>query len=535
MPNGRASMCVLLAVCITCVPSFSASVGAGELRLSRSQYEDRVHAVWAGQVIGMLLAYPFEHRVGSVTWVDDFRQPTTWEPLDADCARVDDDWYYEIVALRGFERHGIEMTVEQLGQQWVADSAGSWGSSAQTRRLLAAGVKPPDTGHPRYNPLWYTIGPQFSADIYGAIAPGMPKVAGRLARNLGHIHGYAEGTDGAVFVAGMVSIAFAEKDPRQIVRKAATLIHPSSPYRQCLDMIIDMAEDGATFEKIARAIGDRWHIEYPATNNAVANGGFIAAGVWFGEGDLLKTVNLISQAADFTDADCNAANAGAVVGAMHGTKCLPRRLFEQLNDRIQGDKMGPVTFAPPVDERISDLARRTAAIGEKILDANGARVSMDKIFVPLQEPATQEPERFRLSDLMQYWNPDWELHGAGFGFRGGVRGTTFLEADVLATYPRDEVRGVSLRRSAKLSATPMLSFDVGVDGGRVWRLEVWVNNQRIDQRLVEGDQSGRKWEQVRIDLTQFAGQQVHLRLYQFVLFRNKRPPGTAYWRNLTLR
>ena len=31
--------------------------------------------------------------------------------------------------------------------------------------------------------------------------------------------------------------------------------------------------------------------------------------VWFGEGDFLKTVSLAYRAADFTDADCNAANA----------------------------------------------------------------------------------------------------------------------------------------------------------------------------------------------------------------------------------
>jgi hypothetical protein len=62
-----------------------------ELRLTQTQYEDRVHAAWAGQVIGMLLAYPFEHRVGAAAWVDDFREPSTWKPLPIDSARVDDD------------------------------------------------------------------------------------------------------------------------------------------------------------------------------------------------------------------------------------------------------------------------------------------------------------------------------------------------------------------------------------------------------------------------------------------------------------
>ncbi len=193
----------------------------------------------------------------------------------------------------------------------------------------------------------------------------MPNLAGKLARNFGHVNGYAEGTDGAVFMAGMVSLAFVERDTRVIVKKAAQLIHPDSPYRKCLDMIISMAEAGKSAQQIADAIEDRWHIEYPWTNNAIPNGGIAAMGVWFGEGDFLKTVNIIYRAADFTDADCNAANAAAVIGAMHGIKGLPKHLIELLHDRITGSEMGKVALTPPVDEKISDLSKRTVVIGEK--------------------------------------------------------------------------------------------------------------------------------------------------------------------------
>ena len=135
---------------------------------------------------------------------------------------------------------------------------------------------------------------------------------------------------------------------------------------------------------------------------------------------------------------------------------------------------------------------------------------------------------------MQYWNPDWELDGAGFGYPSGFRGATRLEDDVLATYPRDEVRGVVLRRSVKLSDKPVLRFEAGARAGRAWTLNVWVDNQRIDERLIEGGQSGRKWQKVRIDLSRFAARKAHLRLYQLVPMRSRRPPGSAYWRNLTL-
>jgi hypothetical protein len=162
------------------------------------------------------------------------------------------------------------------------------------------------------------------------------------------------------------------------------MIHPSSPYRQCLGEIISLAEEGASFDRVCSQISDRWQREYPATDNSVANGGFIAAGLWYGDGDFLETMNLISRAADFTDSDCNAANAG-------------------------------------------------------------------------------------------------------------------------------------------------------VDAGRAWQLNVWVGNQRIEEQRIRHDGPGRGWQTIEIDLSQFAGQQVCLRLYQLVLSCNIPDPGSAYWRRLHLQ
>ena len=196
----------------------------------------------------------FEHQTASALPITPLCQLPGYAP-------VDDDYYYEMVAIRAFEKYGIGLTVQQLGQQWLENNAGSWGSSEQALLLLKRGITPPDTGHPRYNKLWWTIGPQFSADVYGVLNPGMPNAAAEMARRLGHINGYAEGTDGAVFVSGMISIAFVETDPHAIVRKAAMLIHPDSPYRKCLDMIIAMADAGqwagSDFSSHRSALGNR--------------------------------------------------------------------------------------------------------------------------------------------------------------------------------------------------------------------------------------------------------------------------------------
>ena len=378
------------------------------LVLSRADYLDRAKAIWTAQMIGQLTGLRFEHKPASVL-------ANTPLVRAKGFAEPDDDYYYEMVAIRAFEEYGIHLTVEQLGRQWLENSAGTWGSSEQTLLQLKRGIKPPDTGNPRYNKLWWTIGPQFSSDLYGILAPGTPNLAAEMARRFGHINGYAEGTDGAVFIASMVSLGFVESDSRQIVRKAAHMISPLSPYRQCLDTVISMAEAGKQPEEISRAINDHWGIEYPATNNAVVNGGIVAISVWFGKGDFSATEQLAFTVADFADTDCNAANAASVVPAMHGMSALPAEFVASLNDRVYGDHMGPLKLTPPVNESISALARRTALIGDQILLQKGAKLAGDKLVIRTQQPVTQAPELFKLSDFTAMWCPGWTLDRAGFG------------------------------------------------------------------------------------------------------------------------
>ena len=504
---------------------------AADFKLTNSQYEDRIRAAWLAQMAGALMGFQFEHKPAATAWVDTI--PSKFKDVP-----IDDDFYYEMVAIRGFERYGTQMTAEQLGEQWKLNSAGSWGSSEQARLLLAKGMKAPDTGHPRYNKLWFSIGPQFSAEVYGLLAPGMPNLAAKLARQYGHVNGYAEGVDGAIFVAGMVSLAFTETDPRQIVKKAAQLIHPSSPYRQCLDTVVNMAERGATPRQIADAVEDRWHFEYPATNNAVANGGIVALSVWFGEGDFLQTVNHAYRAADFTDADCNAANGAAVVAVMKGTKAYSAEMLRRLGDRVQGAEMGGVQLTPPVDESITELAKRTAAIGRKFIVETGGQSMQTGIRLQTQAPQTQPAERFELADLTQYWNPDWKLVRAGFGGAGGgmknLHGNTYLDGDTLATYPKDETRGLVLTRDVTPKAASILNLEAAADSGRAWGLDIYIDNIRVESRIIESKGDTRTWQRVEVPLANYNGKKVNIRLFQLVLLGPKYAPGNAYWRNLQI-
>ena len=203
--------------------------------------------------------------------------------------------------------------------------------------------------------------------------------------------------------------------------------------------------------------------------------------------------------------------------------------------------MGGVKLTPPVNEQISSITKRTAAIGEKIIAAQRGIAAAESISIQLQQPITQPGVRFTLPELMQYWNPDWELERAGFGGDGvgampGIRGQTALDDDTLITYPRDEARGLVLRRALKLGIRPSLEFQVAADPGKAWELNVYAGNRQVLKKIIDGGDKGLGWQTIIVDLEDYAEKETTLRLYQRVLMPNTlKVPGKAYWKTIVVK
>ena len=165
---------------------------------------------------------------------------------------------------------------------------------------------------------------------------------------------------------------------------------------------------------------------------------------------------------------------------MHGMSALPAKPVAALNDRVCGATMGPLKLTPPVDESISGLA-------ESDKGASG-------------ETRT------------------WMERRSQFG-----REMRFV--------------GALLRRSVELGDNPALSFDASVDPGRAWHLVVFVNNDKVLDRLIDGktlepaNATGRSWAHVQVDLGAYKKQAVVIRLYDLVLVPNHEV-GNSYWRNV---
>lgn len=554
---------VLLFTVFTLLESkiYSSNITSDTLKISKSEYVQRIRAMWIGQIVGVQMGLQFEHKPAAVKDIRGYPQSILNELTKNGGSTVDDDWYYEMCALSGFEKYGYDMTVEELGDVWVQFNMGTFGSAYYTRHALLNGHRGADAGFPRYNRMWFTVGNQNRSDLYAMLTPGMPNLTAKISRNLGHINSYAEGTDGGVLIGGIESIAFYENNIQKAVEKAVLLLDPSSPHRQCTERIIKMYKEGKTWREAAEYVESFWGIEYPGTNSAVWNAGFALVAMYYGEGDFWRSVNIGYQASDYSDADCSAANVTTVLAAMYGMDIIPKELLPPINDRIKGDHYGFMKLTPPVDESITELSERTAKIGLAMLEANGAKIKGDIIYIPIQRDIiTQPAESFHPDQFTQWWNPDWTLSRAGFGAPGGgvrgIRGGTFLDGDILATYPRDEVRGVRLMNTLKINGNQKITFQAAADPGRIWKLSVYIDHERIYSELIDGgpaiewpgvgpdaypqpldeyEKSAklRKWNNIELDLSKYAGKDVTIRLYQDILVRNGFP-GNAYWRNLKI-
>ncbi len=77
-------------------PTASTGHSSKILALSHTEYLDRVQAIWTAQMIAQMTGVRFEHTQASTLPVT----PMTHLP---GYAPVDDDYYYEMVAVRAFE------------------------------------------------------------------------------------------------------------------------------------------------------------------------------------------------------------------------------------------------------------------------------------------------------------------------------------------------------------------------------------------------------------------------------------------------
>ena len=375
------------------------------LLIPRDEYRDKVHAAWLGQIIGNIYGLSYEFKFIDEPGPDAFPYGfgESLERVRAvDGAFSDDDTDIEYMYLLQMEQHGIEPSYQQLAEAWkyhVRDRV--WVANRNALTLMHAGYLPPVTGHRDYNPNWFQIDPQLVNEIWAVTAPGMLDYATAKSEWAARITNDGFGVEPTVHYAAMYAAAFFENDIERLVDIGTTALPPGSRFAKTVEHMKRLFKQYPDDWQAARKVmADTYYGEFDYNRGAWAavdanlNGAAGILALLYGGGDFQKTLDLAS-ALGF-DADNQAATMSGLLGIVHGTAGIPRKLLFPLGeDSWQlpfNDRYINVSRHDLPDASIRDMSLRTALQGEAIILANGGRlVKKDgKPFYEIDRTATFE-------------------------------------------------------------------------------------------------------------------------------------------------
>ena len=280
-------------------------------------------------------------------WKPGSRETSLRESIDG--MPEDDDVDFAILALLMLERHGRDLSTDDVAQGWLGNlpAARVFTAERVAYRNLLAGLTAPRTALVR-NPFREWIGAQIRTDLYGWANPGDRTAAGRLAVADARLSHTGAGVHGAVWVAAMSAAALCLDDTRAVVEAGLAAVPVGGELAGAVGFGLSVADSGAGLDDALDALHDRYghlHWIHAVGNSALAAYALAAAGD-FGTGVGIAV-------AGGWDTDSVGATVGAVLGAVHG---VPAAWSDPLRNRI-------TTSLPGMDRvTIDELAERTAAV-----------------------------------------------------------------------------------------------------------------------------------------------------------------------------
>ena len=346
------------------------------MKLSFSEYKDKVMGCWAGKNIGGVLGAPFEckRQMNDVSY---YTQDLSAGPPP------NDDLDLQIVWLSAVERFGRQVNASILGEYWLSYVTPHWVEYGTAKANLTAGLAPPLSGHV-LNQYRNSCGCFIRSEIWACLAPGHPELAVRYAYEDGIVDHSGEGVYGEVFCAALESAAFVESDVRKLIGIGLSYIPETSAVALCVNKAVSSFDKGLSLKEARAAI----HNEAPGTfgligqKNLLADGelktgtpgfdcpeniGFLIAGWLYGEGDFGKALCAAVNCGE--DTDCTAATLGAIMGIISGASGLPKKWLEPLDDKIATMCINLTSFGGIwVPQTVTQLTDRVLRVTPRFLD-----------------------------------------------------------------------------------------------------------------------------------------------------------------------
>ncbi len=277
-----------------------------------------------------------------------------------DATAPDDDIHYSTLSLIMLEKHGLELSTEDVARTWLnlLPVAMTFTAERAAYRTLL------ERGHEWFayganlgfdvtdcadNPYNDWIGAQIRADVYGWVCPGRPDVAAELARRDAALSHREDGIYGAVFVAALGALLWEAEDMLAAIREAATHVPSGSKAAEAIEFALEVAGEGGD----AR-IRERYEDLSPV--HVLNNLALVVWALATHHNDFSAAIGDVTAAG--LDTDCNAATVGGLLGLWHGE--IPARWVEPWNERVG------LALAGHGEVDLQGLVERTSAVTDSI-------------------------------------------------------------------------------------------------------------------------------------------------------------------------
>jgi ADP-ribosylglycohydrolase len=275
----------------------------------------------------------------------------------------DDDLNFAILALQLVERHGDQLTTEDVAAAWLNDLPAGRVFTAErvAYRNLLDGVEPTRAALIR-NPFREWIGAQIRTDVYGWVRPGDRTAAARLALADARLSHTGAGVDGALWVAAMSAAAMVLDDPVAVAEAGLAVVDPASELARAVRFGLGLAETPLD-DALDALHAEYGHLHWVHSVNNSALTAYALTAPDFATG--------IGRAVmGGWDTDSAGATVGAVLGAVLG---VPAEWAGPLDDRL-------ATSLPGLNQvAISELAARTVAARAGAVPEVGQTVAGRKV------------------------------------------------------------------------------------------------------------------------------------------------------------
>lgn len=314
--------------------------------LSTTEIFERIYSGFIGKAIGVRLGAPVEPTIWSYERIRDTYGEVTEYLRDFKNFAADDDTNGPVYFIRALRDYGLGATAEEVGKTWLNYAAeehgmywwGGFGNSTEhtAYQNLRAGIPAPQSGSIAQNGTTVAeqIGGQIFIDSWGWVHPADPKTAAEASARAASVAHDGEGLNGARFCAAAIAQAFVAKSIEEVIEAGLAAIPADSVYAKVARAVLRFHDGHREDWRACRdMLTAEWGYDrYPGVCHIIPNAGVLIMALIYGQGDLPRTVEIATMAG--WDTDCNAGNAGAIVGTLQQVQPGWDKYRKPINDII---------------------------------------------------------------------------------------------------------------------------------------------------------------------------------------------------------